>query len=122
MKDIQSDKIKTISEKIKNEISRYNKAIELYNQEKLIEYRNGAPYNPITDEKIEEEKDDITKNVTQLIKDLRILSLKENYYFFDCSYSVYKNKYTLRKFLYEIENIYAVETDYQKRTSKFIKS
>jgi len=110
--------MKTKSEKIVDEIlekiKAYNELIENIEQELRIDVMNGAPYDPAIDIKKDYEELEIKSFVNDKIKELQKSSLKENYYFFDCSFEVYKNHYHKRKIKFIANNIDVDEADFIK--------
>ncbi|TKS57402.1 hypothetical protein [Mesohalobacter halotolerans] len=106
--------IDDIIEKIYDLEIEYNNEIESYSNQEILNMREGAPYNPLLEDKHEETIDRIKSEVTVLISKLRKLSEDENYYFFDCPFSVYVNHYEKRKDFFIKNNIDANEIDFVK--------
>lgn len=110
--------MKTKSEEIVDEIlekiKAYKELIENIEQELRIDVMNGAPHDLAIDLKKDYEELEIKSFVNDKIKNLQKISLKENYYFFDSSFEVYKNHYQKRKIKFIAKNTDVDEADFIK--------
>jgi hypothetical protein len=107
-------KSKEIVDEILEKIKAYNKLVENIEEKLRIEVMNGAPYDPAIDIKKDYEELEIKSFVNEKIKELQKASLKESYYFFDCSFKVYKSHFHKRKIKFIASNIDVDEADFIK--------
>ena len=110
--------MKTKSEEIFNgiydRIKRYINFIDDLYHETRIDIMSADALDPIINNQIYLEEKEVKYFVNQKIKELQKTSLKENYYFFDCSFKVYKNHYHRRKIKFIANNTDVDEADFIK--------
>lgn len=110
-----SKEFENILNSIIKEIRKFEKERDDYHSQILSSFHNDVEIDPAFDEYL----DFSFVNTKIFVKDkfpkLRKLSIKENYYFFDCPFEVYKNFYEKRKMEFIENNIDVDEVDFIKR-------